>query len=250
MSRDEKMQRVINNINLRHEQLFKQVVQQIQDIIVAGELRPGDRLPSERDLAQQLTVSRTVIREALKLLEDRGLVSINVGDGTYVSEIPPNAISKPISLYIQQQRTSFAHLVEIRRMIEIETAGLAAKQATPEDIASLEESLRSLEQKLGSPDDFVQEDFRYHQLLAKASQNPLMPLLLEPIREQMQAFFRTASSLPGSPEAALRHHQNILNCVKQRDAEAAREAMQDHLLWAQRWGEMASKQLEEKIPKE
>ncbi len=237
-------QDAMSGINLRYEQLFKQVAQQIQDIIIGGGLKPGDKMPSERTLAENLNVSRTVIREALKLLEDRGLITINVGSGTYVSELQDQAVSKPISLYIQQQRTSIVHLLEVRQMIEIEMAGLAAKNATDADLSSLQESMLALEQSMGQPDEFVEADFRFHELLAKASQNPLLPLLLDPIREQMRQFFRLALSPAGSPLHAVQHHHNILNAVLARDVPGARQAMRTHLESAARLSAIANEQID------
>ncbi|MCZ7583640.1 MAG: GntR family transcriptional regulator [Deltaproteobacteria bacterium] len=138
----------LGTIRLQREQLSKQVAQQIQDNITEGKLKSGDRLPSERELAEQLQVSRTVVREAVKLLEDRGLISVNVGSGSYVVEMPPKAVSRSISLYVQQRQLSYAHLAAVRRMIEVEIAEMAARNATPEDIKGLEQAVHDAEEHL------------------------------------------------------------------------------------------------------
>ena len=240
----------LQGINLERQKLYRQVAEQIQSSVMRGELNAGDRLPSERDLAEQLGVSRTVIRDALRLLEERGLIRINIGDGTYVSEIQPKSISESISLYVRQKQTSYAHLAQVRRMIEVEIAALAAKNATPEDIERLEQAVQDAEQKIHSLREFVPSDIHFHRLLAEASQNPLLPMLLAPISEPLHDLSSRASSLPGAPEDALTHHKNILKCVKERDWRGARHAMNNHLDSAERWGQLAAQQIQGEIPLE
>lgn len=235
----------LKGISLKREKLYRQVADQLQGSIIRGELEPGDRLPSERDLADQLGVSRTVIRDALRMLEERGLITISVGDGTYISEVHPRAVSDSISLYAKQKQTSYAHLAQVRRMIEVETAALAARNATEEDIKRLEAVMAESEEKLDLLEDWVDSDLRFHRLLAEASHNPLLPMLLAPIRELLFDLSSRASSLPGARQDALQHHNNILNHLKQKDWKGARRAMEDHLDSAERWGELAAQQVDD-----
>jgi GntR family transcriptional repressor for pyruvate dehydrogenase complex len=240
----------LQGISLERQKLYRQVAEQIQSSVMRGDLNAGDRLPSERDLAEQLGVSRTVIRDALRLLEERGLIAINVGDGTYVSEIQPKSISESISLYVKQKQTSYAHLAQVRRMIEVEIAVLAAKNATPENIERLEQAVEDSERSIHSLQEFVPSDIRFHELLAEASQNPLLPMLLTPISEPLHDLSSRASSLPGAPEDALNHHKNILKCIKQKDWKGARLAMNAHLDSAELWGQLAAEQIQEELPLE
>lgn len=241
----------LQGISLERQKLYRQVAEQIQSSVMRGELKAGDRLPSERDLADQLGVSRTVIRDALRLLEERGLITINIGDGTYVSEIQPRSISESISLYVRQKQTSYAHLAQARRMIEVEIAALAAKNAMPDDIERLRQAVRDSEQNIHSLQGFVPSDIQFHRLLAEASQNPLLPMLLAPISGPLHDLSSRASSLPGAPEDALRHHKNILKCVEEGDWRGARRAMNDHLDSTERWGQLAAQQIQEgEIPLE
>ena len=237
----------LKGMNLKREKLYKQVAESIHDSIMRGDLKTGDRLPSERDLAEQLEVSRTVVRDALRLLEERGLISSNVGDGTYISEIKSRSVSESISLFVKQKQTSYAHLTQVRRMIEVEIAALAAKNATPKDIERLEQSVSGAERKIHSLQEFVSSDISFHKLLAEASQNPLLPMLLTPISEPLHDLSRRASALPGAPEDALMHHRNILDCIRRGDSEGARQCMRDHLDSAERWGELAAKQIQDDL---
>ena len=232
----------LKGFTLKREKLYRQVADLLQGSIMSGELNAGDRLPSERDLAEQLGVSRTVIRDALRLLEERGLITTSIGDGTYISE--------SIRLYVKQKQTSYRHLAQVRHMIEVETTGLAARNATPEDIEKIEETVRELEQNISHVEDFVRADIRFHSLLAEASQNPLLPMLLVPISEPLHDLSSRASSLPGAQQDALRHHRNILSCIKKHDVQAARRAMRDHLDSSARWGDLAAQQIPGDEPEE
>jgi GntR family transcriptional repressor for pyruvate dehydrogenase complex len=243
------------DLKITRDRLYEQVVQQLQELIISGRLKPGDKLPPERQLAEQLGVSRTVIREAIKTLEQRGLVTVLTGSGTYVSQMDPRIVSESIGLLVQQSTSSFDHLNEVRRMLEIEITGLAAERAQPEDIEAMEEAVQEMEGAVanirGHPDlleDFVEADLAFHNALAKAAQNPLLPILLEPISDLLVEFRRLASSGPGAPEDALNYHHRILEYLKARDASTCRELMREHLEKAEEWvamGQVGHDQLTE-----
>jgi GntR family transcriptional repressor for pyruvate dehydrogenase complex len=221
--------------------LSEQVAQQLQELIISGELRPDDRLPPERELADQLGVSRTVIREATKSLEQRGLLEVLTGSGTYVSQMDPKVVSDSIGLLVRQSTSSFDYLNEIRRMLEVEIAGLAAERATPRDIEVMDRALQAMDEavsELGTNpalDDFVEADLAFHNALAKATRNPLLPVLLEPITGLLVEFRHLASRAPGAPEDAVSYHRQILEQVKARDGAACREMMRKHLSKAEEW---------------
>lgn len=230
------------NLKITRERLYEQVVQQLQELVISGRLQPGDKLPPERQLAEQLGVSRTVIREAIKTLEQRGLVKVLTGSGTYVSQMDPRIVSESISLLVQQSTSSFDHLNEVRRMLEIEITGFAAERAQLEDIEAMEEAVQEMEDAVanmkGRPDlleDFVEADLAFHDALAKAAQNPLLPILLDPISDLLVEFRRLASSGPGAPEDALNYHRKILKYLKARDVSTCRELMREHLEKAEEW---------------
>ena len=192
-------------------------------------------------MAEQLGVSRTVIREAVKTLQQIGLIKVLTGSGTYVSRIEPETISESIGLFIQQSTSSFDHLTEVRRILETETAALAAERASPEHIEAMEEVLRWMENAAALGDDhpdrierFIESDLAFHNALVEAAQNPLLPLLLEPVTEQLLEFRRLTFSVPGGVQYSLSYHRKILEGVKARDASACREAMREHLENAQK----------------
>jgi GntR family transcriptional regulator, transcriptional repressor for pyruvate dehydrogenase complex len=223
-------------MHVHRESLSVQVAQQIQRLIMQGDLRPGNRLPPERELSEKLRVSRTVVREATKLLQERGLVKVLTGSGTFVSKVEPSTIADSISLYMWGHGHAFHDLLEIRKMFEVEIAGLAAERATDEEVVELEAALAemtagqaSAEGDAAGLEKFVRADLRFHHLLAKASKNSLLPLLLSPITELLVAFSRQASALPGAMASAIHFHHLLLRSIRDRDSQRSRSVMRDHL---------------------
>lgn len=209
--------------------LTEQVTIQIQELILAGELQPGDRLPSQRDLASSLGVSPVVVREAIKTLEERGLLEARVGSGTYVSELTPESAIDTLTLLFRQGKMSFEHLHQVRKTLEIEIAGLAAAKAQPEDIAKLEAAIQSMEKGLNNVDEYIQADFEFHLALARSTQNPLFPLLTYTLLDVLQQSRRLNFQVPGAPVRGQSYHYIICDCVKRGDVEGARTAMTEHL---------------------
>ena len=230
------------SVKISRQRLYQQVAQQLQEMILDGDLQPGNKLPPERQMAEQMGVSRTVIREAVKTLEQRGLVKVLTGDGTYVSQIDPETVSESIGRFIRQRVYSFEALNEVRLIFEVELAGLAAQRASAQIVEALEKSLHEMEIVVARSDKqsdwlerFVKADLDFHNALVEASQNPLLPILLEPISDHLLEFRRQASSAPGAVESALNYHRQILNCVKARDASGCRDLMREHLAKAEEW---------------
>jgi GntR family transcriptional repressor for pyruvate dehydrogenase complex len=220
----------------RQEKLSVQVVEQIIDLIIEGKLKDGDRLPPERELCETFGVSRTVIREAISVLEAKGLLESQTGSGTYIRAIQSEDIANSLSLYIssQSQTVSMLHFLEVRRIFEPEIAELAAERASKEDIAGLEAILSSMCSLVKNPAAFAEKDLEFHVCLARASGNPLLEMLLEPFTGIMLQFIFVGSSSPDTAEEACGHHQAVLDAIKAGDGKRAAEAMADHLQQTER----------------
>lgn len=217
------------NLKITRERLYEQVVQQLQLLISTGELQPGDKLPPERQLAEQLGVSRTVIREAIKTLEQRGLVKVLTGSGTYVSQMEPQVIMESIGLFVQQRTPSFDHLNEVRRMLDIEVAGLAAQRATTEDLGKLKQAIEEMEDNIDSPDEYIEADLDFHRALAEATRNEIFLLLIDVMVDLLRESRRMIFQVPGAPGRGQTWHWLIYEAVKKGDAAAAREVMGKHM---------------------
>lgn len=215
---------------VRTSRLYEQIVQQVEDSILKGQLKPGDQLPAERDLAQRFGVSRTAVREAVKTLREKGLVEAYSGKGTFVTNGTSQAIRQSLDLMIRiNQQEGSANLVELRLVLEPEIAGLAASRIDEQLLATMREAVAVMDRSLRDPDAFVEADLDFHLALAEAVGNPLILSLLDSIvgllREQRSRIF----NVDGGPERGQFHHKRILAAIEQRDPVGAREAMRAHL---------------------
>ena len=215
---------------IQSERLYEKIVDQIEGRILAGELQPGDHLPSERELAEQFRVSRTAVREAVKTLAEKGLVQVRPGRGTFVTNDTSEAVRHSLGRMLKiGQPEGARYLVEVREIFEPETAALAAVRASDEQITALREAVAMMEGALDDGDTFIEGDLDFHLTLAEASQNALIPILIDSIvdllREQRMAIFHVA----GGPQRGQYHHRRILEAVSRHDPQAAREAMRAHL---------------------
>jgi GntR family transcriptional regulator, transcriptional repressor for pyruvate dehydrogenase complex len=215
---------------VRTSRLYEQIVQQVEDSILKGQLKPGDQLPAERDLAQRFGVSRTAVREAVKTLREKGLVEAYSGRGTFVTNGTSQAIRQSLDLMIRiNQQDGSANLAELRLVLEPEIAGLAASRIDEQLLATMREAVAVMDRSLRDPDAFVEADLDFHLALAEAVGNPLILSLLDSIvgllRDQRSRIF----NIDGGPERGQFHHKRILAAIEQRDPVSAREAMRAHL---------------------
>ena len=184
----------------RESTLAQRVGQKIQQVIVQNRLRPGDRLPSERDLAERFGVSRTVIREAVRSLMAKGILEVRAGSGTIVRAPSTSFLSDYLELYLSMRSGKFDYrkVVEVRRLLEVEIAGLAAERRDEEDLRTLERILAQAEEHLDDPDAFVELDVQFHSALAQATHNELFLVLLESIAGVMVQVRLLGLRVPGS----------------------------------------------------
>lgn len=217
----------------RPRSLARQVVSEIERLIAAGHLVPGQRLSAERELGARFGVSRTVIREAVHELSAKGLLEVKAGDGTYVAAFSHNHVSDALLRLLRTISSSeFGHrtIWEFRRPIEIEIAGLAAERATGEDIKRLGSSVDQLDDDELSRERFIHADVQFHLILADSSHNPFFPSVLRAVSDAMSAIREIGQTLPDARQHARREHRDILTYVAKHDVEGARDAMARHLI--------------------
>ena len=215
---------------VKTSRLYEQIVQQIEESILKGQLKAGDQLPAERDLAQRFGVSRTAVREAVKALREKGLVEAYSGRGTFVTDGTSQAIRQSLDLMIRiNQQEGSTYLAELRHMLEPEIAALATTRIEEQLLGTMREAVAAMERSLHDPDAYVEADLDFHLALAEAAGNPLVLSLLDSIvgllREQRSRIF----NVDGGPERGQFHHKRILAAVESGNAETARQAMRDHL---------------------
>jgi GntR family transcriptional repressor for pyruvate dehydrogenase complex len=205
------------------------VVEQLHDLIASGELKMGDRLPSESELAFQLDVGRSTIREALRALSAIGLVS-RTKRGTFVSEAMSGRLVETLTRGHLVKQTQLADLLEARQVLEVTVAFLAAQRATEEDIEKMASVYRGM---LASVDDvgtFIKCDTDFHLAVAEAAQNDVLVRMLTVVRELLlEAMAEVFATDPSIRARAMEFHSRILRAIIAEDPEGARAAMTEHL---------------------
>ena len=215
---------------IQPERLYERIVRQIEERIIAGELKTGDQLPPENELAKQFAVSRTAVREAIKALSEKRLVAVRPGRGTFITNGTPDALRHSLGMLMRfGQPNGFADLVEVREILEPEIAALAATRITEEYVAAMQEAVETMDTALEDVDTFVEADLDFHLALAEATQNPVIPLLMDSIIDLLREDRKRIGLVNGGLQRGQSHHKRILRAVKERDARAARRSMQDHL---------------------
>ncbi len=213
----------------REPRLSDKVAELLLDTILSRRLQPGDRLPSERELGDQFGVSRTVIREAVRALAAKGVIDVKTGSGLRVSAVNAAAVSESIGLYLRGRALEYAKVHEVRKLLEIEIAGLAAERATAEQIERLRANCEAMEQAIGEDVETASRlDLEFHREIARATDNELYLLLLDSIGEALLEIRRGNLAGGAGPETIVLHRR-IYDRIAAHDREGAREAMARHL---------------------
>jgi GntR family transcriptional regulator, transcriptional repressor for pyruvate dehydrogenase complex len=215
--------------------LSDRLAQELIAAIVSGDYPPRSLLPTETQLAGMTGVSRLTVREAVKSLQDRGVVRVEQGRGTFVN--PPSEWSPfdPMLLAVRsadQPAFLSEKLLEARRVVEVGVCELAATRRSAQDLAALEAANAAIEEAEGQNDvdHFVEGDIAFHQAIMDAAGNAFLAALFEPIRELLYQARRQTSSFPEARKHALAAHRRILRALRSRSTRAARDAMHDHLI--------------------
>jgi len=213
----------------RSDRLSDRVAKLILARIVESGLKPGDPLPSERVLGQQFGVSRTVVREAIRSLAGRGIITVRPGAGLTVAELDTSTASESISLLLRGTTDRYDKVDEVRRLIEVHVAGLAAERATDEDIARIRGALAHQEQVIDDVDAVAPADGEFHRQLALATHNELFVVMLDSLGDVMLEMRRRAMRPAAGRKVFLGEHRAVVEAVAARDPAAARAAMVHHL---------------------
>ena len=216
---------------VQSSRLYELIVQQIEDSIRKGELSEGSQLPAERDLAKQFGVSRTAVREAIKALQEKGLVDAFPGRGTFVTSGTSNSMRRSLDRIIKNGETDgWDDLVGVREILEPEISALAATRASDQDLATMRDAVEVMDKAARDSDAYIEADLDFHLALAEAAGNAIVLSLIDSIvgllREQRMRIFQ----IGGGPERGQFHHRRILEAVERHDPQGARAAMQAHLM--------------------
>jgi len=221
---------------LQNARLYEQVVHQIEERIVNSDIEPGDKLPSEIELADQFGVSRTVIREATKTLRAKGLIEVRLGHGTFITGGASQILHTSIGQVLKTcEGNRLKDLNELWTILEPKITLIAVERADEKDIDTLQNALKTMQVSIHDAESFVDADLDFRHALVIASKNPLMIQLMAPVlnllRGQLIKIFieKEGENLEQNYEMRIAHHKRILESVIRRDPHAAIDAMQNQL---------------------
>jgi len=213
---------------VRRNKVYEEVAKQIERLILK-KLKPGDKLPPERELAEMLGVSRSSVRDAIRGLELMGLVEPRQGAGTIVRETSAESLINPFTNALKRRRELVSELLDFRKMLEPPLAARAATHASVDQISEMEEILQRQEEKQIQGDPAVAEDTEFHYSIALASDNSVVLKVIDILMDLLRDTRERSLQLKGRPQRSLAGHRRILAAIKRHDAEAAKAAMRRHI---------------------
>jgi GntR family transcriptional regulator, transcriptional repressor for pyruvate dehydrogenase complex len=215
---------------VRTSRLYEQIVEQIEESIREGKLKPGDQLLAERELAQQFGVSRTAVREAVKTLSEKGLVESYSGRGTFVTSDKSQSMRHSLDSFMKGgDLQNASYVAELREILEPQFTALAAVRIEEQQLAMMREAIAVMDRSMRDPEAYIEADLDFHLALAEAAANPLILSLLDSIVGVLRVQRLGIFAVTGGPERGQVHHKRILEAIEQRSATKARKAMQDHM---------------------
>ena len=214
---------------VRKERRYEQVAEQIQKLIAQGTLKPGDRLPPERELATRFGVARSSIRDAVRTLGVMSILEPRQGAGTVVRDLSADSLVVPLATVLVRKRELVSELLDVRRMLEPGLAARAAKNATVEEVLELEDILRRQAVKLRRGEPSIEEDSEFHYVIGKAARNSVVLKVLDVLMDLLRESRARSLQAPGRPERSYAGHMRVLRAIKRRDPEAAEKAVRKHL---------------------
>ena len=225
------MKELIDNIQaIQVESPVDKIIRQLKQLIVSGQLKPGDRLPAERALSEKFGVGRSYVREAILKLEFYGLLKTNPQSGTYVSGLSIKVIDSLITDIIKFNKDDFSAMVEARYYLELDSVRLAAERKSLEDIEAIEQAMNDYEAKVNNGESAVEEDMLFHVMIARATKNSVIEsMILNLIPDLIKHITENKICGDNRGKAAVEEHKAIFEALKAGDIDAAENAMAGHL---------------------
>ncbi len=218
---------------IERRKVYELIAEHLLHQISERSLKPGDALPTERELADSYRVGRSSVREALRMLESKGLIRPS-GNGAFAVADYDNPLSHSLHFLLSLEETSLLEIYEVRKIMEVEAAGLAAARRTDRDLAQMSEAIGEMTSGLASQDRYIDADLRFHLAVAAATGNRIALRMMHAIRDLLHRALASIYHIPGSPERSITQHREILAAIASGDAESARQRMREHLLRVER----------------
>jgi GntR family transcriptional repressor for pyruvate dehydrogenase complex len=213
---------------IERKKAYELVAERLLGDIRAGRLAAGDPVPAERELTQTYGVGRSSVREALRMLESQGLIELR-GSGVFSVASRPNPLNSSLNLLLTLEESNLRELFEVRKILEVEFAGLAADRRHDEDLGRMLTAVHEMKEALSSEERYIDADLRFHLAIANATKNRFAMHLMHAIRGPLHEALASIYHVPGSPQTSLEQHRLILDAVAAGDTEEARARMLEHL---------------------
>lgn len=213
---------------IERRKVYDLIAERLLAQIRARRLRPGDPLPTERELMHAYRVGRSSVREALRLLESRGVIR-DTGRGLFQVADYGNPLSSSFAFLLTVEEGTLRDLFEVRQTLEVEAAGLAAARRTDEHLARMGQAIVEMAAALDSADRYIEADLQFHLAVAAATRNRIVAMMMHAIRGQLHRALASIFHIPGSPQRSVRQHEAILEAIRAGDPEQARARMREHL---------------------
>lgn len=219
---------------IKTKKIYEQIVDQIGLLVAEGQLKPGDRLPSERELVERFQVSRASIREAISALEMMGLIEVRSGEGTYIRQVNIDSVVAPLAWMLFIEKDADLELYEARKILEVQAAGLAAERAEEDELKDMFEALEVMRMDLQIQRLGEDADHFFHYAIARATHNKILIRLMNTISDTVRKTLITSRSKlyedTNTPEKLYIEHCAIYEAVKNHDVEKAQQLMLAHLV--------------------
>ncbi len=217
-------------VRTKRHRLSEDVADAIKDRLIADGLKPGDRLPTEPELVEHYDVSRTVIREASRILVERGLVDIRPGRGMVVADFDGTSMSRQYELMLELMQGSFRHLMEMRLVLEIGMTEYAAARHTPADARRIRMAIESFAASGDSHEAALESDLEFHTAIAFASHNPFFIHIVNPVNDYLRKAYQPSLGYQAARGQTLAEHTAIAEAIFERDTKKAGRLARRHLI--------------------
>jgi GntR family transcriptional repressor for pyruvate dehydrogenase complex len=214
---------------VQHKRIYEEVVEMIVQRIRSGTLVIGQKLPPERVLAEEMRVSRTSLREALRALESMGYIYSVTGGGNYVNSVSLEHVLSPLSAMVAQDKKLAIDIIEVRQHLEVHMAGLAAKHAIKQQIAQMYSAILNMQSEVEAGGNGIEGDNQFHLEIARASQNKAFAIIVELLAELLTESRKATLDIPGQPARSIQDHRDIFEAIQSGDEKQAAAAMTKHL---------------------
>jgi GntR family transcriptional regulator, transcriptional repressor for pyruvate dehydrogenase complex len=213
----------------QERKVYEGILLQIHEIVREKNLRPGDKLPSERELSEQLGAGRSSVREALRALELLGLIETRRGEGTFLKHYRHNRLIDILGYFILRDYKTKKDLIEMRRILELEAVRLACRRATDKHFDEMERILVAAEERVERGEVPTEEDYQFHRVICRSSRNSILHRIWAPLVEYSDSVRSESLGREGRARTALAEHRRIMEAIREGDEALAVERMREHL---------------------